>query len=48
MTKRFDGFKAAEMAAIYGLDEEATFKALDLLEERGVAKNHGDRGWFRV
>jgi len=47
-SKKFDGLKAYEMAAIYGLDEQTTFKAMDFLAEQGVATNKGDLGWFQV
>lgn len=46
--KKFDGYREPEMAAIYLLNEETTYEAMALLEERGLARNEGDRGWFRV
>lgn len=46
-SKKFDGYREPEMAAMFGLDEELVFRAMMLLDERGVAISHGDRGWFR-
>lgn len=48
MSKRFDGLRAPEMAAAFGLDEEAVFRALDFLAEQGLAVSKGDPGWFKV
>lgn len=48
LSKNFDGLREPEMAALYRLDEETTSKAMSLLEERGVAVDKKDLGWFRV
>jgi len=48
VSKRYDGLREPEMAAIYGLDEALVFKAMAFLAEQGVAMNKGDLGWFRV
>lgn len=47
-SKKFDGLREPEMAAIYDLDEETTFKAMAFLAEQGVAQDHGDFGWART
>lgn len=46
-SKSFDSLREPEMAAMFGLDEDLVFRAMALLDERGVAVSHGDRGWFR-
>ena len=46
--KGFDGLREPEMAALYRLDEETTFKAMEFLAEQGSATNKGDVGWFRA
>lgn len=46
--KGFDSLREPEMAALYRLDEETTFKAMEFLAEQGVATSKGDLGWFRT
>ena len=44
----YDGLRCEEIAAWLDLNEMDTFRAMDLLAERGLARNDGPLGWFRT